>query len=396
MKVAIISNLYPPFDRGGAEQVVKKTVEGLLRSGLEVIVITATPQIEEVVHEGKLTIYRITPKNIFFYTDAHRYSFFFRLVWHVCDIFNLSSAWRVRKILQKEQPDVVHTHNLMGLGFLIPRVLRKLHLRHIHTVHDVQLVEPSAMIMKRDDNSWRYRSVFTQVYMAVMKLLLGRPEVVISPSQFLLDFYQSRGFFRSSQTTLLRNPVTFKIEGKKQQKNTHEPFRFFYIGQIEFHKGVLLLVDAFRQLALIHTAIELHIVGNGSLLPEMKERVSGLTHVFVHGRIPRENLPHLFQKMDITVVPSLCYENSPTVIFESFASGVPVLASDIEGVAELIQDHKNGFTFKTGDVDSLTTAMSWCLAHQTEVQIMGEQATALLPGNSEQTYIKTLLSIYRR
>ena len=58
MKVCVISNIYPPFHRGGAEQVVVKTVEGLDRAGHSVIVMTSTPEKNGIEKVGGITIYR--------------------------------------------------------------------------------------------------------------------------------------------------------------------------------------------------------------------------------------------------------------------------------------------------------------------------------------------------
>ena len=168
MNICLISNIYPPYHRGGAEQVVVKTVEGLLEAGHRVVLITATPGQEEIEQKEGLTIHRIHPKNIFFYTNAHEHGFISRLLWHVIDIFNIGVSKQVKKILQEEQPDVVHTHNLMGLSFLIPKTIRRLGLRHIHTVHDVQLVEPSGIIFKEKENSWRYTGLPTKLYTALL------------------------------------------------------------------------------------------------------------------------------------------------------------------------------------------------------------------------------------
>ncbi|PIR61049.1 MAG: hypothetical protein COU68_01500, partial [Candidatus Pacebacteria bacterium CG10_big_fil_rev_8_21_14_0_10_45_6] len=155
MKICIINNIYPPYERGGAEQVVVRTVEGLRDAGHEVVVISSSPKGDEFEETENLKIYRTQPGNIFFYTKAHNHNVFSRFVWHVRDMFNGSVASWVQNILRQEQPDIVHTHNLMGLSFLIPRAIRKLNLPHIHTVHDVQLVEPSAMILKLNEHSFR-------------------------------------------------------------------------------------------------------------------------------------------------------------------------------------------------------------------------------------------------
>ena len=172
MKVCIINNLYPPYTRGGAEQVVVKTVEGLLLAGHTVVVITTAPKTTiSSPYEGEVrrgsnmpVIYRVTPRNLFFYTDAHQHNFFARLVWHSIDIFHISSMRYVEEILKKEKPDVVHTHNLMGMSFLIPRMIRRLGIRHVHTVHDVQLVEPSGIIRKSKEKTWRYQGFHVQLY----------------------------------------------------------------------------------------------------------------------------------------------------------------------------------------------------------------------------------------
>ncbi len=211
MKICIINNIFPPYDRGGAEQVVVRTVEGLCAAGHEVVVITSSPNGEEIECAENLKIYRIHPRNIFFYTNAQHHHFFARFLWHVIDIFNFGTAAWIKKILLKEKPDIVHTHNLMGLSFLIPGVVRRLRIRHIHTVHDVQLVEPSAMILKEKEHGIRYNGLHTKLYSAILRRLMGSPQLVISPSNFLKEFYAERGFFRKSKFEIVRNPMTFEV-----------------------------------------------------------------------------------------------------------------------------------------------------------------------------------------
>jgi len=394
MKICIIENIYPPYDRGGAEQVVYKTVKGLLDAGHEVVIITTCPTGKIVKKEERLTIYRCRPFNIYFYTDANKHNFATRFLWHVIDIFNFPTANWVKNILKKEQPEVVHTHNLMGLSFLIPRVIRRLGLRHIHTVHDVQLVEPSAMILKSKEHDWRYTGAPTKLYTWIMKKLVGSPQVVISPSQFLLDFYRSRGFFQTSRCELVRNPITFDFPAPTKTSNSDDVCRFLYLGQIEKHKGVLLLVEAFQSLFREGRICELHIVGSGSALLEVEHLASGNAKIRIYGRLDRSALPRLFSSVDVAVVPSLCYENSPTVIFESLYFGVPVLASRIEGIAELIVEGENGLTFESGNLELLKQKMRWCLENRNELKEMSKKTTRSLVGLSTEIYIKKLIVLY--
>ena len=394
MRICIISNLYPPYARGGAEQVVHKMSEELVCLGHTIIVITLTPGKEEKEVRDNITIYRIHPRNLFFYTDAHHHGFVTRFFWHIIDIFHLRSRNTIAEILRFEKPEVVHTHNLMGLGFLIPRLIKKLGLRHIHTVHDVQLVEPSGIILKQHEKSFRYTGWPTQIYTWVMKTLFGSPSVVISPSQFLLQFYEARGFFAQSHRIVMRNPIT--LLPKLQKIVSHDVFTFLYVGQIEEHKGVKFLIETFLEFLKTNTNSELHVVGAGSCLRQLQSLAKDQKRIIFHGKVERAKLPEFFAASDITVVPSLCYENSPTVIFESSSFGVPVLSSNIEGVAELIQEGKNGMTFAAGDKDSLQKKLTWCTDHKTEILQMGEYSKENLSHFSKENYIERLVQIYTR
>ena len=89
MRICIISNLYPPYARGGAEQVVHKMSEELAALGHKIVLITLTPGAEEKEAAGNVTIYRIHPRNLFFYTQAHHHGVLARFLWHIIDIIHL-------------------------------------------------------------------------------------------------------------------------------------------------------------------------------------------------------------------------------------------------------------------------------------------------------------------
>lgn len=401
MKICLISNLYPPYNRGGAEQVVKNTVEGLLSRGHRVAVITAQPlwgrfKSQFPIPNDQLRIHRFFPWNLFFYGNDYKYPAVIRFFWHIFDVFNLYSFFKVRAILKKEKPEVVHTHNLKGLGYLIPLAIRSLGLRHAHTLHDVQLVEPSGIIIKGEENSWRYNGWPVKFYTNINRRLFGSPQVVISPSKFLMEFYEKRGFFSQSKKIILPNPVVSRGAHNMEHKTGNE-FRFLYLGQVEEHKGIFILIKAFRNFcSMFHVLCSMHIVGSGSKLKEAKRLAADCPQIVFHGKADRGDLPGIFNQTDVTVVPSLCYENSPTVIFESFSFGVPVLASSIEGVAELIRDNENGWTFEAGDVESLATKLRWCAANPDKIKLMSSSALKSVEGLGLEAYLDKLLEFCYR
>ena len=103
--------------------------------------------------------------------------------------------------------------------------------------------------------------------------------------------------------------------------------------------------------------IELHIAGEGSLSEMVTQRAERDARVYFHGFVSLKHLIRLLQTTDAVVIPSICYENSPTVIYESFLVGVPVIASRVGGIPELIEEGVTGLLVKPADTHELACAM---------------------------------------
>jgi glycosyltransferase involved in cell wall biosynthesis len=89
----------------------------------------------------------------------------------------------------------------------------------------------------------------------------------------------------------------------------------------------------------------------------VSERAQRDVRVTYHGFVSLNNLVKLLEHTDAVVLPSICYENSPTVIYEAFLIGVPVIASRIGGIPELIRDGETGLLVTPGSVEELADAM---------------------------------------
>lgn len=375
MKIGLISNLYPPFVRGGAEIVAALQAESLKKNWQHVFVISSRPKynhgpksyprsldifsvISDEVQE--VLVYRFRPGNIYYYLNDFRYPALVRLLWHFLDTFNIFSYQKVQKILRAEKPELVITHNLMGLGFLLPGLLKKLKIKHIHVLHDLQLITPSGLIIKNKENSWEHKFFRWIGYVALMKKLWASPAVVISPSRYLLDTYSKEGFFPRSQKIVLPNPIKNLLS---LPKDSHPNLELLYLGQVNKAKGALDLIKIFREIA--KADLRLHIVGLGQDMPAAKKLAQDDQRIIFHGWLQRGALEPLLNKVDILVVPSLCYENSPTVIYEALSMGLPVLVADIGGAAELIREDYNGWIFPAGDFSALQNKIM-ALADQKE------------------------------
>lgn len=396
MKICLISNLYEPYARGGAEVVVKRTALALIKQGHQVTLITAkpwagwsslTPQRQE---KDGMVIYRYYPLNLFFYAHDHQYPLIWRAFWHILDIFNYPSSRSVFCLLEKTKPDLVITHNLMGLGFLIPKVIRQAKIRHLHVLHDIQLAVRSGVLLKGQEQSGRIEGLAARIYQKLCRRLFGSPDVVISPSKFLLDFYSKRGYFPQSRQEVVRNPVDERF--LKVTHEDDETVRFLYIGQFAEHKGITDLCEAFQ--ATTAAQARLTLIGDGPQLNKIYPYEYEDKRIQTMPRITNEDLPAVLAQTDVLVLPTKTYENSPTVVCEALAAAVPVLVSDIGGSAELVQSGRDGFVVEAGNAHALQTGIHQCLQlTPAQRREMGESGRKKIAPLTSEAYVQTLLSL---
>lgn len=336
MKICLINNLYPPYSVGGAERVVEKIAREKIENGDQAVVITwkswtgsGSWNPVKTVEDG-VVVYRFWVPNIFSYKNLAKHNFVLKLIWHLVDIFSFWSARIIKKILEREKPDEVQTHNLMGIGFAVPRVIQKLKIKHTHYLHDVQLVEPSGVLPRNHerDNWWQ------KVYSWIMKRRMGKPDAVISPSEFLVGFYKERGFFVGSPHHLITSSPHHTILDNERQ--AHNPTAFLFVGSLVEHKGVRVLMKAWN-LVDKNARVELRIVGDGKLKKEVEEWARGDVRIKVYGRLDEKALAEVYKKSDVLIFPSICIENHPTVIDEAHRFGLRVIASDTGGVGKMIE-----------------------------------------------------------
>ncbi|MBU0531111.1 MAG: glycosyltransferase family 4 protein [Candidatus Uhrbacteria bacterium] len=348
MHICIISNLFPPHMRGGAERVAFRVGKGLRDRGHQVSVISTKPEgseIDKTVEDG-MKIFRFKPRNVYYQLDDYKQSIIKKYLWHVLDMYDRSSAKTVEELLEEIKPDLVVTHNLKGIGLSIPKAVQK-NYPHIHVLHDVQLVIPSGLLIKGEEENKTNIGFVQKWYQKATAKLMGKPSLVISPSQFLLDFHTEHGLFNEIQTQVLPNPTPeFGIAERTKQNG---PLKILYLGSLESHKGIEFLLDALKDPDVY---CELMIAGKGSLTDLVKKTADEYSKIDFFGPFNPSEAAELLGQSDVTVVPSLCYENSPTVIFESLSCGVPVIASKIGGIPELIKQGENGYLFEPGDTQS--------------------------------------------
>ena len=364
--------MYDPYSKGGVETAVKNITSAYANKGYEVIIITTGPYIglkSLLPHKtvmDDMSVFRFYPLNIFWFFNIDSKPFWLRCFWHLIDTFNIHGCFVVRQILKQEKPDIVLTHGLKGISGLIPILLKILKRKHIHTVHDIQLIIPSGILIAGEEDGFKHNNTLINAYRLWARFSFSFIKTVIFPSKWLLDFYTQYGFFKQSNKLVLQNPIMIRQDSNTHTEKDNSVFNFIYIGQIETHKGILLLIDAFMEIYKNdkNKKIFLHIVGDGSDMNRLINATKDCNNIIIHGRKTNSEAMNLLTQAHLCIVPSLCYENAPMIITESINMRIPILASSIGGIPEMIQNHRAGFLFKTNNKTDLIEKMQYCLDHK--------------------------------
>lgn len=190
----------------------------------------------------------------------------------------------------------------------------------------------------------------------------------IAPTRFLRGAYERNGITVPMQNIWFG--VDIDRSPKPERTSDHTPVIGF-IGQIAPHKGTDLLIEAFARLP--RKSAELRIYGpadqDAAYMAQLKQLAEGHEVRFM-GTFPREQMADVLRDIDLLVIPSRWYENSPLVLLNALATHTPVLVSDVEGMTEFLTCGKNGEIFTRGSVDELEKSIKKIISGKTSLAEM--------------------------
>ena len=391
MKICFISNLYQPFVIGGAEISVRRTAEGLVRKGHEVLVITTSSNRKRYSEEiNGVKVHRLNFTNIYTPYTLQKQPIIIKPIYYIINLWSPYSYVAVKNILKKEKPDVVHINNFKGLSLSCFSAVKSLKYPLIFTAHDYSLICPGTHLVNTSGMICKNPSRLCKLYVKVQKFIAdNKPDLVTAPSWFVIDKLKARGFFENVKTMKL--PLGIEIGDEKAEKG-YDIIDILYVGGLSKPKGGLILISVFKELEPEN--IRLHIVGKGIDEDEFKESADSDQRIIFHGYIPDEELVQLYQKANITIVPSIWYDNSPMVIYESLMNRTPVIGSRIGGIPELIEDGYNGFLFEAGNADELKRILENLIENPSKLKRLEDGAFESVEKYGMDEHIRKLEEIY--
>ncbi|NWK49277.1 glycosyltransferase family 4 protein [Acinetobacter sp. SwsAc7] len=298
-------------------------------------------------------------------------------------VFSWKSYFAVKKIIQEAKPDVVHVHNFFPLWSpSIFYACKSLKTPVILTLHNYRTLCPTALLMH--DGKVTEKSIIHGPWWAVSKKVYRGSfggtfllSLMISVHKYLDTWNKQVSKFivltnfaknKFSQAGFLDNNIIIKpnfvdIDFDQNQKKIESMFLF--VGRLSEEKGIHTLKKSIEE----NASFKVTVVGTG---PQQAE----LFHPnFQH--LGKQELQIVFQQMQkhmVLVMPSIWYEGFPMTLVEAYANGLPVIASRIGALEELVDHGVTGLLFDVGDPESLAQAMQWALDHPQEMYQMGINA----------------------
>jgi glycosyltransferase involved in cell wall biosynthesis len=233
--------------------------------------------------------------------------------------------------------------------------------------------------------------------MDFVKARLNDFDCAIVPTKLMQTVLMRYGLNRTKCTYLPYGLDLSHIQTSYDRGNDTR-LKIGFIGTLYEHKGVHLLIEAVHQ-HLSDLDLEVKVFGNTTEYPDYFQKLCDLAEddprISFMGTFPNEKIGDVLTDIDILVVPSIWYENTPLVVYSAQASGCPVIGTNVGGISEAIQDEENGLLFERGSAKALAHAIQKVSADRNLLRIMSKQCKmpttiAAYVNGLEQIYSKCL------
>ncbi|STR45536.1 glycosyltransferase involved in cell wall biosynthesis [Iodobacter fluviatilis] len=360
---------------------------------------------EDSVVENELALLRSYGHQVELYfrhndelSGLNRFSIFQQAIW------SGKTYCELNILLQRFKPDVIHVHNTLSL--ISPSlywVAAKFKIPVVQTLHNFRLLCPQAMFLRKGNicercigrNTWRsvihrcYRSSLSQsaVVSGMLHLHRGLGTYKNNVSRYIAlnSFCKNKFIEGGLPAEKIRVKPNFipDINSAVVQRNG-----FLFAGRLSPEKGLHVLVRAFNHQS--HGQLSVAGTGEDSFLLAQYPAIKQLG-ILSAGGVCLE-----MQKSAALILPSIWYENMPMILLEAFMNGLPVIASRIGALAELVEEGVTGLLFNVGDSADLAKKMQWAVDHPDFMLEMGKNArNKYLSAYSSEVNINLLLAIYK-
>lgn len=385
MRILIAHNRY---QQPGGEDAVVKTEFDLLRNFGE-----------------DVRLYERTNDEINTYSFLRKINFLWNMGW------SEGSYHDFRRVLKEFAPQVVHFHNIFfTLTPSVYEACRDENIPVVQSLHNFRLLCSNALFFRNNrvceeclehKNLWRgvyhgcYRNsrLMTALMVRMLKdhwsknTWLDQIDFYIAGTEFARQKYITAGI--PSEKIVVKPNID---PNDRLMENIDKGYALF-VGRLAPEKGVDVLLEAWRKRSIL----PLKILGDGPQAALLKKQAQGLDQIEFLGFVSPDRCGEYMKGAKFLIIPSLCYENFPRVIAESYSYGVPVLASSFGGFPEIVTDQETGLLFRPGDTDDLLNKVGWLLSHEDQRRGMQQNIRKVYATTygARKNY-ETLMAVYKK
>lgn len=340
---------------------------------------------EDLVVDAEIALLRSNAHKVLSYFRKNDEIAFSSLVFTAQQtLWSMRTTHDLESLIRNFRPDIIHAHNTVPL--ISPSLYwaaAQAEVPVVQTLHNFRLMCLNGLFLREgrvcEDCQGRlpWRGVVRKCYrgsgaasaalagMLTLHRGLGTYRNKVTRYIALNDFSRNKfieGGLPADLIVVKPNFVDFSEPAVLPRKG------FLFVGRLSVEKGVQTLVGA----AALLPYASLRVAGDG---PEatLLQGVGSITRL---GSLPGEAVRLEMNRAVALVMPSICYENFPRTIVEAFATGLPVIASRLGAMANLVRDGETGLLFEAGSPHDLAAKMAWALAHPAAMTNMGRNARA--------------------
>lgn len=329
--------------------------------------------------------------------------------------------YSVNNIVESTKPDIAYVlHYLRKLSPALLVGLKKAGIPIVVRLSDYAMICPQALFLRKNKAcelclerglfcSLRYKCVQNSYIASLLNLAATKfhyykkffdlIDAFVVTNEFMFSKMLDAGY---SSKRIIKIPTFVDLRNNIDSSNCKQNDLIVFVGRIEEIKGVHILISA---ISIVRSrkpnlSIHLKIIGSGDegYFTRLKKMVLDLqleSNVEFLGNKDLGDISKFLSLAIVSVIPSICYENLPNVVLESYACGTAVIASSIGSIPFDVREKVNGYLFNPGDPVDLAEKLEYCLLHTNEMEMIGRH-NRIVAGNdySKSNHLNSLETLF--
>lgn len=267
-------------------------------------------------------------------------------------------------ICMQERPDLLHIgHPMRGLEWMAAAL--QAGIPYIVTLTDFWFICPKSTLVRNNGQlcegpeNGEACSLHCQISEAQARLqshtaLLRAARKILAPSAFVASMMNS--VLPDVHVEVISHGIRYEtiVPNRRRYKTrSRRPLVLIFAGYLAPHKGAHVIIEALTTIPAAQIRLKIYGAGDEEYVRKLQAAAAVDPRVELCGPYTEHDIHRMYLEADVSIVPSLVYENYPLVLHEALASHVPAIVSGAGGMAEKVWNGVNGFTFRMGDVKHL-------------------------------------------